>query len=159
MNDYIDFSEGLLKSKIVETIFEQMLRETNAYTILPFGYDKVLPALIYQSTDATSGPALEAIRRAPDFCVIDLQTHEIALIEVTYMKSLDTEKVKKHAETVSTAWGPALVFIATPKGFFYGAALDIATNNGSIDPFPKEIISEELQGKYSKLLNKYIYAK
>lgn len=159
MNDYIDFSEGLLKSKIVETVFEQMLRETNAYTILPFGYDKVLPALIYQSSDPASEPALEAIRRAPDFCVIDLETHELALIEVTYMKSLDAEKVRQHAEKVSMAWGPALLFIATPKGFFYGAALDIVTNNGIIDAFPKEIISEELQQKYSKLLNKYIYSK
>jgi hypothetical protein len=159
MNDHVDFSEGLLKSKIVETIFEQMLRETQTYTILPFGYDKVLPALIFQSADGTAEPALEAIRRAPDFCVIDLTTHEIALIEVTYMKSIDTEKVKEHAEKVSSAWGPALLFIATPKGFFYGAVLDIVTTDGNIDLFPKEIISEEIQAKYLKLLNKYIYTK
>lgn len=159
MKDHIAFSESLIKGKIGETIFEQMLRETNNFTILPFGYEKVLPAVIYEQGGTTESPALEAIRRAPDFCVIDHDTHEVSLIEVKYMRVLKREYVLADAQKIAAAWKPALLFVATQNGFYYGAAADIIEHGGEIAPFPPEIIAKELQDKYLALLNAYIQGK
>ncbi len=35
----------LIKGKIAEIIFEQMFRETGEYTIIPFGYENIVPEL------------------------------------------------------------------------------------------------------------------
>ena len=38
MNNVL-FARNLVKGKIAETIFAQMLRETNQFTVLEFGYE------------------------------------------------------------------------------------------------------------------------
>ena len=44
----ITFARNLVKGKIAETVFAQMLRETKTYTVLEFGYEKVIPELLKQ---------------------------------------------------------------------------------------------------------------
>lgn len=41
----ISFTKNLIKGKIAEIIFENMLREAGIFTILHFGYEYILPEL------------------------------------------------------------------------------------------------------------------
>jgi hypothetical protein len=44
--DNVLFARNLVKGKIAETIFAQMLREAGDFTVLEFGYEKVIPELV-----------------------------------------------------------------------------------------------------------------
>ena len=44
----IKFTKNLVKGKIAETIFAQMFREVGDYTVIEFGYEKIIPELIQQ---------------------------------------------------------------------------------------------------------------
>ena len=72
----IYFSHNLVKGRIAETLFEQMLRDAGGFTILAFGYESVLPELAHRQQDVTAEETMEIIRRAPDFSVINNETHE-----------------------------------------------------------------------------------
>lgn len=70
-HDSIDFSRNLVKGRIAETLFEQMLRDAGCFTILAFGYESVLPELAHRQNDLHAEETMEIIRRAPDFAVIN----------------------------------------------------------------------------------------
>ena len=42
MSKNITFARNLVKGKIAEAIFAQMLRETKEFTVLEFGYEKIV---------------------------------------------------------------------------------------------------------------------
>lgn len=65
-----NFARNLVKGKIAETIFAQMLRETRTFTVLEFGYEKIIPELVQQGYDENN-IMLETLRTAPDFAVIN----------------------------------------------------------------------------------------
>ena len=46
MSTNITFARNLVKGKIAETIFAQMLRGAKDFTILEFGYEKIVPELV-----------------------------------------------------------------------------------------------------------------
>jgi hypothetical protein len=64
------FARNLVKGKIAETIFAQMLRETKQFTVLEFGYEKIVPELVQQGYSENNG-LVETLRTAPDFAVIN----------------------------------------------------------------------------------------
>ena len=64
------FARNLVKGKIAETIFAQMLREVRSFTVLEFGYEKIIPELVQQGYDENN-IMLETLRTAPDFAVIN----------------------------------------------------------------------------------------
>jgi len=66
----VNFTRQLVKGKIAETIFSQMFRESGNFTVLEFGYEKVIPEMIQQGFNE-SNPMIETLRTAPDFAVID----------------------------------------------------------------------------------------
>lgn len=61
------FARNLVKSKITETVFAQMLRETQAFTVLGSGYEKIIPEIIQQGYNPDNG-MLDTLRIAPAFC-------------------------------------------------------------------------------------------
>lgn len=83
----ITFSRNLVKGRIAETLFEQMLRDAGCFTILSFGYENIIPELAHRQQDMRAQETLEIIRRAPDFAVINNNTHDVSLIEVKYLMS------------------------------------------------------------------------
>lgn len=85
--DNVTFARNLVKGKIAETIFAQMLRETKEFTVLEFGYEKIIPELVQQGYDENN-IAIETLRTAPDFAVINQKTREVKLIEVKYQRSI-----------------------------------------------------------------------
>lgn len=152
----INFSKNLVKGRITETLFEQMLRDTECFTILSFGYEKVLPELAHRQHDMHAEETMEIIRRAPDFAVINNESHEVHLIEVKYMMNPRTEWVLRDAKQMFESWKPSYLFLATPNGFFFDKVSTIVEKGGVISPFSHPKVTKELQGKYLSLLNEFI---
>ncbi len=152
-----EFSESLVKGKIVETVFFRMFSHSGNYVVLPFGYENVLPAIAGISSNGNDDDAVSAIKRAPDFVIIDKEEpHDVKLVEVKYMKHPSAEKVLEKATLILQSWRPAYLFLATPKGFYLEKVAEIVKNKGAMNLLGEEIISRDLQAEYANLVNKYI---
>lgn len=152
----IEFSKQLIKGRIAEHVFEQMLRDTDGFTVLSFGYEKVLPELAHQQQTIKAKETMEIIRTAPDYAVINHATKEVSLIEVKYRSHLYEEDVLKLALRMQESWKTAHLFIATPEGFFSDEVQDIVINRGKIAPLNHGQIPEELQKKYIGLMMQFL---
>jgi hypothetical protein len=147
------FQHRLIQGKIVEHIFELMLREAGCFTVLAFGYENTLPELMQRHADMKkAAQTMEIIRRAPDFVVINNDNHEVHLIEVKYRSHARPKEVASLAAQMLVSWKPAYLFLATPSGFFFGKAADIVRDNGKIMPLVHKKIPPKMQSKYQALL-------
>ncbi len=147
----IVFAKNLVKGKIAETIFAQMLRETKTYTVLEFGYEKVIPELVQQGYD-DKNVTLETLRTAPDFAVINQKTKEVKLIEVKYMREINSKFILKYAQRMSESWNPSYLFIASLEGFYFDIINKIISNHGEISRLKNSQIPEDLQNQYLEIL-------
>ncbi len=147
----IQFARNLVKGKIAETVFAQMLRETKTFTVLEFGYEKVIPQLVQQGYDQDEA-TLEIIRTAPDFAVIDQTTKEVRLVEVKYMRTLNKAYALRNAKRMGESWNPSYLFIATLDGFYFDKIDQIIKNDGEMDRLEHPQISQSLQDEYIKIL-------
>lgn len=154
--DPIDFSRNLVKGRIAETLFEQMMRDTGLYTILAFGYENILPELVHRQNDIHAQETMEIIRRAPDFAIINNKSHEVQLVEVKYMMRPKADWILRDAKRMFESWKPAYLFLSTPEGFFFDKAATIFENKGKIPSLSHSQIPKELQDKYIKILNEFI---
>lgn len=150
----ITFARNLVKGKIAETIFAQMLRETGEFTVLEFGYEKVIPELI-QSGISGEDAMIETLKTAPDFAVINRLTKEVRLIEVKYRKNINPSNILMLAKRMSESWNPSYLFIASKDGFYFDDIAKIIKNNGDISPLDHPQIPKELQNQYLKILNDF----
>lgn len=143
-----------MKGKIAETIFAQMLRESGEFTVLEFGYEKVIPELVQNGYQEKS-EMIETLRTAPDFAVIDRSTREVRLIEVKYLRRLNAEYVLKYADRMSKSWNPSFLFIASESGFYLDEISKIIGNKGEISKFVHPHIPESIQMQYLGILNDF----
>lgn len=150
----ITFARNLVKGKIAETVFAQMLRETKTYTVLEFGYEKVMPELVQQGYDEKN-ITLETLRTAPDFAVINQETKSVKLIEVKYMRSVNPKYVLEYAKRMSESWNPSYLFIASLDGFYFDEINNIIKNKGKISRLKNSQIPNELQGQYLQILQDF----
>lgn len=95
---------------------------------------KTIPELTHlrNKTDNTNNKAIEAVRRAPDFAILNLETHDVTLIEVKYMNKMTPGRVNGVVRKMENTWKQASLFIATPEGFFYVTLSNITKNKGKI---------------------------
>jgi len=152
MSNNIDFTRSLVKGRIAETIFAQMLRDTGNFTVLEFGYEKIVPEIMRQSYDHEN-PIIESLRVAPDFAVIDQTTKEVRLIEVKYRYRLEPENILDCAKKMHASWNPSYLFIATLGGFYFDEISRIIECNGYISPLTE--VPNELQSKYLQILKDF----
>lgn len=145
------FARNLVKGKIAETIFAQMLRETKQFTVLEFGYEKIVPELVQQGYSENNG-LVETLRTAPDFAVINKEKREVRLVEVKYRKKYIKEDILKIAQRMHTTWNPSYLFLATLDGFYFDEVAKIVEREGEIRPLRHPFISEETQQRYLQLL-------
>lgn len=150
----ISFARNLVKGKIAETVFAQMLRETGEFTVLEFGYEKVIPELI-QSGISGEDAMIETLKTAPDFAVINRATKEVRLIEVKYRKNIQHGDIFRLAKRMSESWNPSYLFVASESGFYFDDIAKIIENNGEISPLKHPQIPDELQSQYLKILNDF----
>ena len=150
----IDFSRKLIKGRIAEVIFEQMIRAEGRYTIIPFGYEHTIPTLSQYRGHAQIKSIIDNIADAPDFALISEDKTKIYLVEVKYQYKLDLEKVKEYAKELSNRWEYPWLFIATSNGFYCGMSRDIL-DNGGLKVLPESWVTIERQEEYLKLLNEF----
>ena len=152
----IQFTDQLIKGKIAEIVFEQMIHQTKGYTILEFGYEKVVRQLAKERKNDAAKETIEIVRRAPDFAIVNEKTHDITLVEVKYMHQITPKYVRQAARDIKKSWKRASLFIASPEGFFFGSVSELVDNGGHIKPFHHNHITKKRQQEYLALLNKYI---
>lgn len=150
----ISFARNLVKGKIAETIFAQMLRETNQFTVLEFGYEKLVPELVMQGYNENYG-LVETLRSSPDFAVINKTKKEVRLIEVKYMQHLNHTFALKAAKRMHASWNPSYLFIATLDGFYFNSIEKIIDNEGRVVQLRHPFMSEEIQDRYLKILRDF----
>lgn len=154
--DKLLFSKNLIKGRVAEMIFEQMLRDAGGFTVLGFGYEKIIPELARRQDTIEAERTMEIIRRAPDFAVIKHETNKVYLVEVKYMHNITREKVLMCAEKMINSWDPSYLFIVTPHSFYFESVRSIVEKKGQIEAFGYDAVSKELQDEYLKLLNTFI---
>ncbi|MES2749496.1 MAG: hypothetical protein V4606_03820 [Patescibacteria group bacterium] len=153
----IHFTHELVKGKIAELIFAQMIRSTGVHTILEFGYEKTLPSLAQMHPRSeSSAETMEIIKRAPDFTIINHKSKEVHLIEVKYMKEVKPAVVMRAARNIEKSWKQAALFVASPTGFYFDQIDKIIKNKGQISEFKHNNITPKTQKEYLKLLNEFI---
>jgi hypothetical protein len=150
----ISFARNLVKGKIAETVFAQMLRSTGAFTVLEFGYEKIIPELVGRGK-SPDNEMVETLRTAPDFAVINNKTKEVHLIEVKYRKTLKNSDILGIAKRMSQSWNPSFLFVATVDGFYFGNVKEIIKARGKIIPLVHSQIPKSTQDSFLKILNDF----
>lgn len=150
----ITFARNLVKGKIAETVFAQMLRSTGQFTVLEFGYEKIIPELVGRG-GGQNDDMVEALRTAPDFAVINNKTKEVHLIEVKYRKLVKNSDILSIAKRMSESWNPSFLFIGTVDGFYFGNVKEIIKNKGKIKPLVHKQIPPKTQEIFLKILNDF----
>lgn len=152
----IEFSEQLIKGKIAEMIFSQMFRNSNNFTVIPFGYENTFPEIVQYANLANDKQVFETIRNAPDFALVSHDKRDVYLVEVKYRQNLTNEHIKEMAEKIHNRWKSVQLFIATPGGFFFGDCSEIILDKGKISSLDTKWVKQEFQIGYLKLLMSFI---
>lgn len=155
----IKFTHELIKGKIAEIIFEQMIHNTKGYTVLEFGYEKVVHQLAKAPKSEDARAMIEIVRKAPDYAIVNEDNHMVTLVEVKYMAKRTNGKVHAIAKEIEKSWRHAALFIATPEGFFFDQVDTIIENKGVIKPFRHVKIQPKLVEQYLAMLNEFIAVK
>jgi len=153
-NKEITFARNLVKGKIAETVFAQMLRSTGAFTVLEFGYEKIIPELVGRGK-GQDNEMVETLRTAPDFAVINNVSKQVHLIEVKYRRRFTDENVLEIAERMSKNWNPSYLFLASADNFYFGEVKEIVEQRGVIDVLSHPHIPAETQAEFLKILNDF----
>lgn len=150
----LTFTKNLVKGRIAETIFSQMLRDAGVFTVLEFGYEKIVPQLL-QYNHGHDDPVIETLRTAPDFAVINQLTKEVKLVEVKYRRQLNTTDMKQCAERMHQSWNPSYLFVATLDGFYFDEISTIIKNDGNVTPLEHPNIPAAMQADYLQILQNF----
>jgi hypothetical protein len=151
----IDFSKQLIKGKVAELVFEQMFRRVSGYTVIPFGYESIIPELVQYAEKEDRNGLIENIRNAPDFALVSHDPKQVLLVEVKYRANMDMEEVKQTAKRICEQWKLAWIFYATPKAFYFDFCADIE-HQAKLTLLDEKIIPIEIQAEYLSLLRDFI---
>ncbi len=150
-----------IKGRIVEELFERMIREdpNHTFTVIPFGYEKTTPELAQYGELIKNYETLKVIRQSPDFILIKNDKTEVHFVEVKYRRvfnELVARDIKASAEALLKHWSECWLFVATQNGFYFDSGVEIIKNNGAIKQLDETIITPEIQDKYLKVLKEFI---
>jgi len=152
-----DFQKQLIKGKIAEIIFQQMWAEVGKYTILPLGYERILPGLL----DRHNNEVLKPIRTAPDFVLIpkDEKDENIMIVEVKFKKNPDLgDYVYNNAVEQNKRWNPSYLFIASLEHFYFDKC-DKIISARTISKLSVNYVPSEIQEKYLKIIEEFLNGK
>jgi len=148
------FARNLVKGKIAETIFAEMFREAGKFTVLEFGYEKIVPELIHGGYSDKSS-IVETLRRAPDFAVIDNERRHVKLIEVKYRAVMNNLEILNVARRMHETWNPSYLFVATLNGFYFDSIENVMSNNGRMAQLPEVDVPLDKQANYLQILSDF----
>ncbi len=155
-NTHLEWTDNLIKGRIAEVIFEQMMLSSDRFTVIPFGYEKKTPEIASRSRHLTQSDAVEVLKRSPDFVLIDNETHNVLLIEVKFQTIKSNHWTLEAAEAVLQTWKPAYIFLATANGFYFDSVKNIVANRGEIPVFGHNLISLEMQTEYLQIIKRHL---
>jgi hypothetical protein len=151
----IEFSRDLIKGRIAEVVFEQMIRDEGKYTVIPFGYEHTMPTLAqYRHLTAGISKIMDNISDAPDFALISEDKTKVFLVEVKFRAKLDLEEIKECANGLLRRWEYSWIFVATPKDFYCSMCERIIRDN-NINKLSEDWVTKDRQNEYLKLLNEF----
>ncbi|MEX2144798.1 MAG: hypothetical protein WD712_00235 [Candidatus Spechtbacterales bacterium] len=150
-----DFEYNLIKGRIAEMVFELMMRESGAFTVIPFGYENTIHELLHYQNIKKTKRAIQRVKKAPDFVVISSETKTVHLVEVKYRKNPTPKYLKQIAKEMVDLWDPSWLFVASLKEFYFDSAEFVIKNNGKMQPLDIKSITPELRKKYLELLNTF----
>lgn len=149
------FEHNLIKGRVAEMVFEMMMRESDAYTVIPFGYENTIHELIHFQGINEQKQAIRRVKKTPDFVVINKESKTIHLVEIKYRKTYNSEDLKNRAEEMVELWNPSWLFVATPEEFYFDDAENVVKNNGKMVLLNLPSITPEIRAKYLELLNDF----
>ena len=150
-----DFSKQLIKGKIAEMIFDQMFRKVGEYTVIPFGYETIIPELMQYADQADQRELINNIRSAPDFALVHHAPKQVLLIEVKYRSRIDMEEIKKTAKQICDKWKLVWLFVATPDGFYMDFCADIEIRE-QLTPLGTDMVPNDVQEEFLALVKDFI---
>lgn len=150
----IGFSRNLIKGKIAEVIFEQMIREEDNFTVIPLGYEQTLPTLAQYQHLATVQDVMKNLSDAPDFALVSNDKKEVYLVEVKYRENIDQQEVCKYAEKLLKRWKPSFLFVASFSDFYFSSCTAILRER-HIGRLPESWVNSKLQSEYLELLKSF----
>ncbi len=154
MHINVDFSRKLIKGRITEVIFEQMIREEERYTVIPFGYEHTTPTLAQYRHISEVPKVIDNISEAPDFALISEDKTKIYLVEVKYQRKFSFQDIKSNCLKLLKRWESPWMFVATPERFYCERCSTIV-ERGDINQLPEAWVSTDRQTEYLKLLNEF----
>ncbi len=150
----IEFARNLIKGRIAEVVFEQMMRLKDEYDIIPFGYEYTMPTLMQHRDKADIQKIIDNIADAPDFVLISKDKTKIYLVEVKYRKDIQITDIKEVANKLIDRWEYPWLFVATPHGFKCDLCDNIVKKNFIAD-MSESWATKETQDDFLKLLNEF----
>lgn len=150
----IEFSRKLIKGKIAEVIFEQMIREEKKYSVIPFGYEHTMPMLAQYQHLLQIKHIIKNISEAPDFVLISEDKSELFLVEIKYQNKLNIDSLKEYAGKLLKKWDYPWLFVITPDGFYCGMS-DWIIKENKINELSENWVTKERQIKYLELLKEF----
>lgn len=150
----IDFSRNLIKGRIAEVVFEQMIREEGKYTVIPFGYEHTMPMLAQYRDVVEIQRIIDNIADAPDFALISEDKTKIYLVEVKYQRALNATVLQGYAQDLLNRWEFPWLFVATPSGFYCTLCRTFLAQ-GSMGPLSENWVSKKRQDEYLALLKEF----
>jgi hypothetical protein len=150
-----DFSKQLIKGKIAEMVFDQMFRKVGVYTVIPFGYEAIIPELMQYADQSEQRELINNIRSAPDFALVQHSPKQVMLIEVKYRSKIDMLEIQRTAGYIQIRWKLVWLFVATPEGFYLDSCADIA-EQGRLTPLEPDMVPQEVQDEFLALIRDFI---
>lgn len=161
MSNHEDFIKGLIKGKITELIFQQMILEGEKYEVTPLGYENSLPHLAHKDkTNEKIREITEQLRHMPDFVLTEKHGEKVYVVEVKYRKNLiDKKDIYEIASELTKNWNYAWLFVATQNAVYFDFCPDIIKNNGEVgNKLSIFNVSHDMQKKYLGHLTSFIHA-
>lgn len=153
---HLNFVSGLARSRVAQTIFEQMFRQTFGYHVYPSGYEVLFADSALQSVEkSTSSAAFEQVRVMPDFRINPKnKPHELMWVEVKFRSRLNYQEVRNTAQTLDRYYHGSHLFIATLDNFFMSPCERIITMR-QILPLLESEIAQNLNTVQKDNINRY----
>ncbi len=152
-----NFEHRLIKGRIAETIFEMMFRDTEKFIVLHFGYEYTESVLAQYRNMIVMKKVLDAVSKAPDFILLTENKKQPYIVEVKYRARIDKEELVEIAKQIVKNWEVAYVFLISKDGFYFSPIHTIINSNGNIEPLSPSWVSQEIQDKYKKLAEDWLW--
>jgi hypothetical protein len=88
-----------------------MFKEATSFTVIPLGYENIIPELSQYQHRVKDQTALNNLRKVPDFALISGNKEAVFLVEVKYRENPTNENDYEIAKEICQKWDDVCLFI------------------------------------------------